>query len=191
MLTNHIILIIAVLSLNAPAMANLSSYATFAGVSFGLTHEQVRHLMALKGYIYDSTDSTGETFKGQIADTRSHIWTFYDNSNRLAKVVVNLYTTDNDAQNKYTEIHDQLISKYGTPNEDFNFYSDPYFAGDGYEQQAFKLGKATFLAYWPQPDGQSQLAVEITTHLIVKITYEGASWGAHVDAHKANASHDL
>ena len=175
------------------ASADTTSYATFANIPFGSTHAQVRHLTSLKGYVYDSVDSTStsDIFKGTTDDVSSSVVAKFDNSNRLAKVIVILGTADSEVQDKYTEVHDQLINKYGTPNNDFHFYSDPYFAGDGYEQQALRLGKASFSAYWAQPNGYAQLSVEISTNLTVNVIYEGPSWHDYVQEHKANVSHDL
>jgi len=172
-------------------LSNASAYAIFAGIPFGLDHAEVRRLMTSKGYVFDYTDTNYEIYKGIVANTGSDIIMFYDDSNALAKVCVNLQTSEHDFREKYSQLHDQLIKKYGNPKQDYHFFQWPYSEEDEYQDTPFLAGKAVFSAYWPQPDAVSQLSITITMQLRVSIAYEGPTWPACADARRDESVQDL
>jgi hypothetical protein len=83
-----------------------------------------------------------------------------------------------------------LVKKYGEPTQDFAFFQRPYFEGDGYEEQAIRLGKGHFSCYWTPPKDSKvrgdTLALNLTERLTVKITYESSNWGEEAERRNAN-----
>lgn len=65
---------------------------------------------------------------------------------------------------KYLQI---LTEKYGDPTNSYNFFSEPYKEGDGYEMSAVASEKCNFIAFWKE-----SIIVEITKWKEVKISYE-------------------
>ncbi len=111
----------------------------------------------------------------------------------------NVYFEKPDEQeifHQYDHMKELLIKKYGEPKNDFAFFKDPYYKGDGYETQAIRLGKATFAAYWefPDKDGKStdSLSIEIKTTLQVMVSYEnGPMMDRYIAKKKDKDSGDL
>jgi hypothetical protein len=69
----------------------------------------------------------------------------------------------------YESLKEQLTKKYGEP-ESFEFFSNPYYEGDGYETQALKKDKCTFVSYYITKIGSIKL--EISSFCQILISYE-------------------
>lgn len=67
---------------------------------------------------------------------------------------------------KYKELYTQ---KYGKP-ESFEFFSKPYYEGDGYETQALKKEKCTYSSYFKTNVGYVSIA--ISKYNCIEISYE-------------------
>ncbi len=94
-------------------------------------------------------------------------------NNKLAKVWIRVLTEDPDARAKFQTIVGLLRGKYGAPTAECEDYTTPYYDGDGFEDQAIKVGKADFSAMWG-----TQLLVQISRSLTVDISYESEAWQA-------------
>jgi hypothetical protein len=84
-----------------------------------------------------------------------------------------------------------LSKKYGPAQKSFQFFSAPYYDGDGYEETAFRVGKATFASYWHSPTNQNAgIALDITKSMVVSVQYESDTWSQELDKlNAAGASH--
>lgn len=51
-------------------------------------------------------------------------------------------------ESDYKEYKEAYTTKYGKPKKHYEFFSDPYYEGDGYELQACRLGKCHYLSIW-------------------------------------------
>ena len=76
------------------------------------------------------------------------------------------HSTWSALKNEYSYYLDLLTEKYGEPNNKYDFFSDPYSEGDGYEETAVKTEKCTFSAFW------DLYSVNISKWMQVNITYE-------------------
>jgi hypothetical protein len=61
-----------------------------------------------------------------------------------------------------------LTEKYGTPNDSFSFFKDPYYEGDGYEMFAIRTDKVVYSAFW------ENVSLSITEWQQVCIKYENS-----------------
>ena len=71
-----------------------------------------------------------------------------------------------------------LTEKYGVPVVDVERFDFPYYAADGYEEQAMALGKAHYFAGWATNLGQAseRLQLTIEKELLVGVVYESPEW---------------
>ncbi len=149
----------------------------FADMEWGLPSAEVRQILDSKGFKV-SADTDGDLkFEGALLSTEVVGWALLARD-KLAAVTVNFITRDQDARRTYADMRDVLAKKYGTPSNNFKFFRKPYYDGDGYEDQAIKLGKATFACYWvgSEKGKEGDLAINITEQLTVEIRYEAPFW---------------
>ena len=64
----------------------------------------------------------------------------------------------------------QFKKKYGEPTEHFEFFSKPYYKGDGYEMQALRLDKCNYASYSEKENGT--ICVEMSKGWHQWIAYE-------------------
>ena len=69
--------------------------------------------------------------------------------------------------NKYVEIFKQ---KYGVPADHFEFFSKPYYEGDGYEMQALRNEKCTYSTFFETTKGA--ITVSISKSECLELRYE-------------------
>lgn len=74
-------------------------------------------------------------------------------------------------RNEYEKYKDILIAKYGQPDSEYDFFSTPYYLGDGYELQALRLEKCSYSAYWFDKEN-TNISVEMSKYEQVNMTYE-------------------
>ncbi len=72
---------------------------------------------------------------------------------------------------EYDKFKDILTEKYGQPDNEYDFFSTPYYLGDGYELQALRLEKCTYATYWFGKENMN-IALEMSKYEQVNITYE-------------------
>lgn len=70
----------------------------------------------------------------------------------------------------YNKYKDQYTTKYGNPSKSYNFFSNPYYEGDGYETSAIRNGKCHYASFWDIANGN--IVVSISTYMQVEIEYE-------------------
>jgi hypothetical protein len=76
-----------------------------------------------------------------------------------------------DLKSQFDSYHNLLLEKYGETSDRFQFFSSPYYEGDGFEMQAVEKDKCSYMSFWSNIEGASY-SVEITKYKQVKITYE-------------------
>ncbi len=93
-------------------------------------------------------------------------------TNTVYKVSVYLpkETSWYSAKSTYQSYKEQYQQKYGVPTNSYEFFSTPYYEGDGYELQAVRLEKCTYFTYWELELGN--IAVEISEFEQIKLSYE-------------------
>lgn len=71
----------------------------------------------------------------------------------------------------FISLKEQLTTKYGTPTDDFKFFSSPYNEGDGYEMTAVKIGKCSYFTAWS--NNVKAVTLQIGEHSL-KLSYENS-----------------
>ena len=127
-----------------------------------------------KGYILSKTITNGVIMNGKIGNTEIELYLFTTSKSKKvykATVYLPIKETWYAIKQNYQDYLEVLTTKYGTPNKSYDFFSKPYFEGDGYEMSALGLEKCTFSAYWLDIDNTS-IVIEISKYKQVKISYE-------------------
>jgi len=74
-------------------------------------------------------------------------------------------------KNDYLNLQKQFIVKYGE-GKSYEFFSEPYFEGDGREIKALKNERCHYITYWEKPEGI--VALQISRDGQIVIIYEDA-----------------
>jgi hypothetical protein len=155
----------------------------FADIPWRSNVATVTRLLTARGFEPNAPDKDGDImFRGQLMGHKI-IGLALFTSNGLQKITVTLVTPDNRARPVYRDLRKTLIDKYGPSSKSYEFFQRPYYDGDGYEDQAIRLGKGHFASVW-QKQGQV-LGLSITERLTVRIAYEGPQWGEAVDQRRS------
>lgn len=161
----------------------------FSGIPWGSSSTKVISELKKANFTSDCNwafDEDGDIkFIGNIMGYPSVNYALFVND-KLLKMSIKLITKDEVVFAAYEEASKVLVSKYGQPTKKYAFFSSPYYSGDGYEEQAVRLGKGHFIAFWG-----TMLSVSITDKLIVEISYESSGWKAESDARKAKSASAL
>lgn len=67
-------------------------------------------------------------------------------------------------KSKYNELKDQFTAKYGN-GESYEFFSKPYFEGDGYETTALSVDKCTWSTFWKTDIGNIDISIETSQYI--------------------------
>ena len=129
--------------------------------SKGITHELTEGSIAmLKGDFAGKSDCT----IGVLATKQS---------NTVWKVVVYFpeKTSWYSLKSEYKSFKESYTEKYGSPSS-YEYFSDPYYEGDGYELQALRLEKCSYVSYYETDKGY--ISVEIDDSKCVTVSYEDA-----------------
>ena len=70
---------------------------------------------------------------------------------------------------KYKEL---FTAKYGKPTDSFEFFSNPYYEGDGYELSALKRDKCHYATFFEKEIGI--IAVQMSSVCSIELIYEDA-----------------
>ena len=173
----------------APLCLTAQGYR-FAEIPWGSNGETLKKMMAVQSLMLVKVDSDGDyEFKGTLAQYLAVVWGFMAGG-KLVKVAVYLITPDNKAREEYRKMKDVLITKYGPPTSRYDYFQGPYEEGDGYEDQAIRLGKGHFFTVWTTvtESDTSNLGLQISERLAVIISYESPRWNGEADRRKAKAT---
>ncbi|RHJ67655.1 hypothetical protein DW110_03190 [Phocaeicola plebeius] len=70
----------------------------------------------------------------------------------------------------YSDMKELFTKKYGEPEKHYEFFSKPYYEGDGYELQALRKEKCHYISFYKLPLGAA--IVEISQFGHIQIGYE-------------------
>ena len=164
----------------------------FAGIPWGSDQDTIREKMEAAGFSFMKVDEDGDLhFGGTVLGTPAVVFCVLGQG-RLLKVIVSILTPDQKARYMFDEMMGSLVKKYGQ-GRFLEGYESPYEKGDGYEDQAIKVGKGHVLCLWgpdtmegsTYPEG---LLLKISERLTVDVTYESSGWGPEADRRKARAT---
>jgi hypothetical protein len=155
-------------------LVNTGMSQVFDGVSISGDFNTTLQKFKSKGYVVEETFPEGAILSGKVASTKIEVYLFKTpKTHKVFKASVYLPKKDNwsDLKYQFDSYHNVLLEKYGQTSDRFQFFSSPYYEGDGYEMQAVEKDKCTYSSFWSHIEGASY-SVEITKYRQVKITYE-------------------
>lgn len=176
-----LIVLIAVIIFSAPAMFG----QTFNGIKIDGSLTDFVAKMKAKGYEYlRSIDGNTVVMSGMLNSDQVEFW--ISGTPKTKKVwKLSIYFSKVDTwytiKSDYDKSKQMLTSKYGEPNKEYEFFSNPYYDGDGYEMTAVRVEKATFASYWINEGEGYNLGVTITKFCQIRISYENSKNYALLD----------
>lgn len=75
-----------------------------------------------------------------------------------------------DLKKEYLDTKNLFVEKYGVPKSHYEFFSEPYYEGDGYELQAIEKDKCTYRTFFYI--GVGYIAIGIGPGCCLRISYE-------------------
>jgi hypothetical protein len=160
---------------------------TFAGIPHGATIAVARPKLQAQGFVFKKRDTQGDYwFEGQLKGQTTDVLVLTTGAGTVAKIILNLRTPDESARRVYYELVETLTQKYGEPSDKIARFLDPYYEGDGYEEQAIRLEKGQFMAVWDH--GTSVLGAQITKGLTVELGYEYPAWDPEYKRRRTKAN---
>jgi hypothetical protein len=128
-----------------------------------------------KGYTLSKLITNGAIMNGKLGgNTEIELFLLTTpKSKKVYKAIIYLPIKETwyAIKQNYLDYLEVLTTKYGTPHQSYDFFSKPYYEGDGYEMSALKLEKCTFSAYWLGVDNTS-IVIEISKYKQVMISYQ-------------------
>ena len=151
-----------------------SSYAQyFDGVFIGGRLDSFIYKFKKKGFRLEINDGTSFLY-GKVAMREVQILVFatpYTNKVYKISVYMPEHNSWYSLKSDYFSYLDILKNKYGLPTESYSTFIDPYYEGDGFEEQAVKMDKTLYEAIWIGY-GNTNIAVSISKYMQVKLIYE-------------------
>lgn len=130
--------------------------------------------MKSKGFVHDYTGNDGMIMKGVFAGKDCSIVIVCTPKTKtvwkVAVIFEREYTSWSSLKIDYLEIVNSYIGKYGNPTKKFDFFSNPYEEGDGYELQAVKMDKCYYRTFWELERGN--IVISIDKNAKISIGYE-------------------
>jgi hypothetical protein len=164
----------------------------FADLPWYSLAEDVVSTFVARGYQYNGPESDLEgdlTFFGKMAGRDGLVRVCM--ARGLAVQMTVLLAVEGVAHEQYMAMKSMLTRKYGDPTFSHELFEEPYYEGDGYEEQAIRVGKATFVTEWQHPR-LFRLVVGVTpAGESVGVTYESPLWQAESDRRAARQTRDF
>lgn len=166
----NLIAIVFALIISVSSIAQ-SATPEFMGIDVDGSRSEVTSKFKSKGFTVarERADENSIKFTGKVNGMQMEVFAaFTPVSNKCWGFMIYLpeQTSWYEIKKQYNDYLDLLTDKYGTPNSKYDFFSSPYYEGDGYEMSALTLGKCSYAAFW------DKYSIQISKFKQVKIQYE-------------------
>jgi len=160
------------------AMAMALNAGGVLGFKFGDTSANVDKILKAKGCIKKDYEGKGayiytlDKFGG--IDCDNLILLENEGKQIIKSVIVTAADYEVSAFSEYTILKNALTKKYGETKMDEHFYRSPYSKGDGYANQAFRMGKGFKYTSWETEETTifMELKADSNSKFYIKISYE-------------------
>ena len=194
MMRQRLLLATAAVALTPAIMLGQQARVEFAGLGWTTPMDSVPRLLAARGYklVNDERDVAGRwiTLTGSLAGEEVRV-SVTDAAGQVGKVSLYFEPERGFVFRLYERLKEQLTEKYGPPARAIEHFSSPYYKGDGYEEQAVRVGKGTFIVLWERPADGTTLGLTIQEDLSVVVVYEGPEWTAESKRRKVIRAKDF
>jgi hypothetical protein len=132
-----------------------------------------------KGYVQKElfANGNGAILKKDL----NELYVFWTPKSKLVyKVTIYLPKKDSwySLKNEYAKYSQLLTDKYGASTDTYEYFTKPYYEGDGYELSALSLGKVTYFTFWDLSIKENtQIGLSISKYEQIEISYENYSNG--------------
>ena len=160
-------LILCILTVSAQ-----TEHLKFMGIPITGTPIQMGEKLKAKGFIFkEKLDEDFRVYKGKFAGSNVEV-SVVSSNNLVWKILVEYPKASSFSEllSDYNEMVKQFKKKYNEPYDHFEFFSKPYYEGDGYELQALKLNKCHYASFWKLDFGT--ICVEMAKYGRIWIGYE-------------------
>lgn len=159
------------LAIMAVFLINNLNAQEFMGVKVDGSMNNIIQKLSAKGFSVHkkNVDQNNLIMKGNVGSEKVEIYAFFTPISKVCwklKVFLPEQTTWYKLKSQYESMLENLTEKYGEPTNTYNFFSSPYYEGDGYEMSAVALEKVTYSAFW------KEVYIEITKFKQVAVNYE-------------------
>lgn len=142
--------------LSATSFAQDTGHLTFKGHPIDGTITSFGQALLKDGFTYDagSSNDSYKTYNGTFMGIESDVTVYYSPSNLVYKVVAfQEYSSWYTLVASYDKAVESFTKKYSKPNDQYRFFSSPYYEGDGYEMSALRQDKCHFSTFWFTDEG--------------------------------------
>lgn len=157
----------------------------FKGIPIDGNIDDFANQLELSGFILSGKFENIYAFTGQFVTKDVELYVYCTSkTQKVWKVAIYLPAIGSwfNLKDECEYFKNQFSIKYGMPTDQFNFFIEPYFEGDGYELQAFDQEKAIFSSYWTIHNGT--VVVDISKSGQVRLCYEDAENAEIMDKEK-------
>ena len=139
----------------------------------------------------NSSDSS-TWFKGEFMGKESDILVSHTPKGLVFKVIVlHEYTSWRNLSSAFDDATELYTQKYGMPKSKYQFFSSPYYKGDGYELQALRNDKCHYFFIWEVTNGALSVRLQyLLGNYYLTMVYEDAINQAIRDNEKEKAAYD-
>jgi hypothetical protein len=168
-----IMMLLCAMSICVSAQEHMS----FKGVSMGNNLTTFMSQLESKGYttLLVREKGDGAVLSGSFAGKEDcKVFILVTQKSKLVwKVVVKFpeRVSWSSLKSDYSSFKESYTEKYGVPQV-YEYFTSPYYEGDGYELQALKLEKCTYASIFKTSLGG--ILLEITDDKCVQVSYEDA-----------------
>jgi hypothetical protein len=159
---------------------------TFYGIELNQHKNYVVNALVGKGFVIDKTEKGYTSLKGKLANDNVTLTVYHTITSKKVRKVSIFYdggVSWQSAKTKYETMVELLQTKYGVIGEKYEYFSSPYYEGDGYELNAIENEKGSWISLWFDMTSFPNLnvSVEIKGSGLVVVLYEINS---NIDLHQ-------
>lgn len=149
----------------------------FANIPWGSPDSVVTARLDDAGFTFTQKDEDGDLwYEGILKGQKTDVIAFMTPERRVAYIVLNLETADDDAIPMFRKIRDGVLTtRYGAPAANTDTLQS---SADSVQEQSIRDGEGTLATVWGNPDGDDYLGIMITDNLTVRIEYCSPLWTA-------------
>jgi len=153
------------------------SSQVFYGIQLNQHKNLVINALVSKGFVVNKTDGSYTSLKGKLVNEQVTVTVYHTITSKKVRKLLIIYSgteTWESSKTKYNSMVGVLESKYGPISEKYEYFSSPYYEGDGYELQAIENDNATLTSLWFDLPEHPNLgvSVEITNGGLITVLYE-------------------
>ena len=155
-----------------PTMFFAQEHLDFRGVPIDGHIDDFVSKMEGLGYVLDKKADNIATMNGKFTGRDVELYVFSSLKTKTVWKVVMYFDKGSwsSLKSDYFEYKKLYTQKYGKPSASYEYFSDPYYEGDGYELQALRKEKCHYFSMYNVEAGL--LAVQISEYEQLKIAYE-------------------